>query len=46
MRVLSTRRAGARPPLLMLVVGETARADHFSLNGYARNTNPRPRRWA
>ncbi|MCX7962802.1 MAG: sulfatase-like hydrolase/transferase, partial [Burkholderiales bacterium] len=31
---------GARPPLLALVVGETARADHFSLNGYARNTNP------
>lgn len=32
--------AGARPPLLLLVVGETARADHFSLNGYARKTNP------
>lgn len=31
--------AGAKPPLLMLVVGETARADHFSLNGYARTTN-------
>ena len=31
--------AGAKPPLLMLVVGETARADHFSLNGYARPTN-------
>jgi lipid A ethanolaminephosphotransferase len=26
--------------LIILVVGETARADHFSLNGYARNTNP------
>ena len=37
---LQTRRVGARPPLLMLMVGETARADHFSLNGYARNTNP------
>ncbi len=36
---LQTRRTGAHPPLLMLVVGETARADHFSLNGYARNTN-------
>jgi lipid A ethanolaminephosphotransferase len=24
----------------MLVVGETARADHFQLNGYARPTNP------
>ena len=31
---------GSRPPLLMLMVGETARADHFSLNGYARPTNP------
>jgi len=32
--------AGAKPPLLVLVVGETARADHFALNGYARPTNP------
>lgn len=24
----------------ILVIGETARADHFSLNGYERNTNP------
>lgn len=29
-----------KPPLLVLVVGETARADHFSLNGYARDTTP------
>ena len=34
------RAAGAKPPLLLLVVGETARADHFALNGYARPTNP------
>ena len=34
------RPAGAKPPLLLLVIGETARADHFSLNGYARPTNP------
>lgn len=27
--------------LIILVVGETARADHFSLNGYAKDTNPR-----
>lgn len=27
--------------LIILVVGETARADHFSLNGYAKKTNPR-----
>lgn len=26
--------------LVVFVVGETARADHFSLNGYSRNTNP------
>lgn len=26
--------------LMIFVVGETARADHFSLNGYARDTNP------
>ncbi len=26
--------------LVVLVVGETARADHFSLNGYKRETNP------
>ncbi|MBT2325861.1 phosphoethanolamine--lipid A transferase [Variovorax paradoxus] len=32
--------AQARPPLFVLVVGETARADHFGLNGYARNTTP------
>jgi lipid A ethanolaminephosphotransferase len=33
--------AGAqKPPLLVIVVGETARADHFSLDGYPRDTNP------
>jgi lipid A ethanolaminephosphotransferase len=26
--------------LVILVVGETARADHFSLNGYEKETNP------
>jgi lipid A ethanolaminephosphotransferase len=26
--------------LVIFVVGETARADHFSLNGYERDTNP------
>ena len=30
----------ARPPLFLVVVGETARADHFGLNGYARDTTP------
>ena len=32
--------AQAVPPLLVLVIGETARADHFGLNGYARDTTP------
>jgi len=30
-----------RPLLFVLVVGETARAANFSLNGYSRDTNPR-----
>jgi len=29
-----------RPTLFVLVVGETARAQNFALNGYARATNP------
>lgn len=29
------------PPLLLLVVGETARSGNFSLNGYTRPTNPK-----
>ena len=32
--------AGSKPPLLMIVVGETARAANFSFNGYARQTTP------
>ncbi len=28
------------PELVILVVGEASRADHFSLNGYSRQTNP------
>ena len=33
--------AGAdKPPLFVVIVGETARATNFSLNGYARDTNP------
>jgi lipid A ethanolaminephosphotransferase len=35
--VMPTR---ARPTLFVLVVGETARAQDFSLNGYPRDTNP------
>lgn len=40
----ATRQEGATVPrrnsAVILVVGETARADHFSLNGYGRDTNP------
>jgi len=32
---------GAKPPLVVLVLGETARSDHFALNGYPRPTTPR-----
>ena len=35
----------ARPPLFVLVIGETARAQNFGLNGYARNTTPALARW-
>lgn len=44
---ITTVAADARIPasdvsreLVIMVVGETARADRFSLNGYARDTNP------
>lgn len=30
----------AKPLLLLLVIGETARADNFQLGGYGRDTNP------
>lgn len=30
----------SKPKLMVLVVGETVRADHINLNGYARNTMP------
>lgn len=36
----ATHAAQTKPLLLVLVVGETARADHFGLNGYARDTTP------
>lgn len=31
---------GTGKSLFVIVVGETARADHFAINGYARPTNP------
>ncbi|WP_348542139.1 phosphoethanolamine--lipid A transferase [Sulfurimonas sp. C5] len=33
--------ANTTKKLVIFVVGEAARADHFSLNGYERDTNPR-----
>jgi len=35
-----TGHATQRPPLLVFVLGETARSQNFSLNGYPRPTNP------
>lgn len=32
--------AGGRPAILLLVLGETARSDHFALNHYGRDTTP------
>jgi lipid A ethanolaminephosphotransferase len=37
------RATDGRRRVVVLVVGETARADHFSLYGYARDTNPQLR---
>ena len=38
---LAARPPGARPRLLVLVIGETVRAQNWGLNGYARQTTPR-----
>ena len=37
---LLPRTAGAKPRLLLIVVGETARAANWGLSGYARQTTP------
>ncbi|QQQ01778.1 phosphoethanolamine transferase [Lysobacter enzymogenes] len=39
-RVAAGRAAGAKPRLLVLVVGETVRAQNWGLNGYERQTTP------
>jgi len=36
----AARTPSGHKSLFVLVVGETARAEQFSLNGYSRNTNP------
>ena len=38
--VAGTRFDASRPPLLVLVLGETGRAGNFGVNGYARDTTP------
>jgi lipid A ethanolaminephosphotransferase len=44
-RLGASYTAQARPPLLVFVVGETARAENWGLNGYARPTTPALSRW-
>ncbi|KAA3624105.1 MAG: phosphoethanolamine transferase [Proteobacteria bacterium] len=36
-----TATPASKPRVVVLVLGETARADHFQLNGYTRSTNPK-----
>lgn len=36
----SSYAAQAKPPLLVLVLGETGRSGNFGINGYGRNTTP------
>ena len=43
-RLGPTHTAAQRTPLVVLVVGETARAANFSLGGYPRATNPQLQR--
>lgn len=38
---ISAARPGDKPPLLVLVLGETARSASFGINGYLRQTTPR-----
>ncbi|HEY9253140.1 MAG TPA: phosphoethanolamine--lipid A transferase [Stenotrophomonas sp.] len=38
--VATLRTAGTRPRLLVIVLGEAARAQNWGLNGYARQTTP------
>ncbi len=37
---LSSWKSRGKKSIVVIVVGETARAQNFSLNGYAKNTNP------
>jgi lipid A ethanolaminephosphotransferase len=37
---LASGQSWRRPPIVLLVLGETARSGNFSINGYARETTP------
>jgi lipid A ethanolaminephosphotransferase len=37
---LATPKATDKPPMLLLILGETARMGNFGVNGYDRNTTP------
>ncbi|ENU86427.1 phosphoethanolamine transferase [Acinetobacter sp. CIP 102129] len=39
--VMKKAQDSSLPKLMVLVVGETARAENFSLNGYGKNTTPK-----
>lgn len=39
--VMKKAQNSSLPKLMVLFVGETARAENFSLNGYGKNTNPK-----
>nr|WP_315236307.1 phosphoethanolamine--lipid A transferase [uncultured Albidiferax sp.] len=39
-KLAAANSPSARPPLVVLVLGETARSGSFGLNGYTRNTTP------
>lgn len=39
-RLAASDAAAAKPPLLLLVLGETARSGNFAINGYRRATTP------
>ena len=44
-RLGASYAAQAQPPLLVLVIGETARAEDFGLNGHHRQTTPVLAQW-
>lgn len=43
---MASRESGTRPRVLVIVVGETVRAQNWGLNGYDRDTTPKLRKHA